>query len=79
MSADDELDAERDILSKQEDVLDKPEQIREKIVEGRLDKWYEGHVLAEQTWIHDTDKRVGDVLREAGLEIIEFARFALAE
>ena len=74
-----EADAERDILSKQEDVLDKPEQIREKIVEGRLDKWYEGHVLAEQTWIHDTDRRVGDVLQEAGLEIIEFARFALAE
>ena len=74
-----EVDAERDILSKQDDVLDKPEQIREKIVEGRLDKWFEGHVLAEQAWIHDTDRRVGDVLAEAGLEIVEFARFALAE
>ena len=74
-----EVDAERDILSKQDDVLDKPEQIREKIVEGRLDKWFEGHVLAEQAWIHDTDRRVGDVLSEAGLEIVEFARFALAE
>jgi elongation factor Ts len=74
-----EVDAERDILSKQDDVLDKPEQVREKIVAGRLEKWFEGNVLADQAWIHDPDRRVGDVLREAGLEIIEFERFALAE
>ena len=74
-----EVDAEREILSKQDDVLEKPEQVREKIVEGRLEKWFEANVLADQAWIHDTDRRVGDVLAEAGLEIIEFARFALAE
>ena len=53
--------------------------MREKIVEGRLEKWFEGNVLADQAWIHDTDRRVGDVLADAGLEVIEFARFALAE
>jgi elongation factor Ts len=74
-----EVTAEREILSNQEDILDKPEQVREKIVTGRLDKWFEGHVLAEQAWIHDTDRRVGDVLTDAGLEIVEFARFAVAE
>jgi len=74
-----EVAAEREILSKQEDVLDKPEQVRQKIVTGRLEKWFEAHVLADQAWIHDTDRRVGDVLREVGLEIIEFERFALAE
>ena len=74
-----EVEAEREILSRQDDVLDKPEHVREKIVTGRLDKWFEGHVLAEQTWIHDTDRRVGDVLDDAGLEIVEFARFAVAE
>ncbi len=74
-----EIAAERDILSKQDDVLDKPEPVREKIVEGRLDKWFQGHVLADQVWIHDTDHKVGAVLAEAGLEIIEFERFALAE
>jgi elongation factor Ts len=74
-----EVAAERGILSKQDDVLDKPEQVREKIVEGRLGKWFEGYVLADQTWIHDNDRRVGDVLAEAGLEVVEFARFALAE
>ena len=74
-----EINAERDILSRQEDVLSKPEQVREKIVAGRLDKWFETMVLADQTWIHDTDRSVGDVLAEAGLEVVEFSRFALAE
>ena len=74
-----EVEAERDILSKQDDVLEKPEDVREKIVEGRLEKWFEGYVLADQVWIHDVDRRVGDVLAEAGLEVVEFARFALAE
>ena len=33
----------------------KPEQVREKIVEGRLEKWFFGaDVLADQAWIHDT-------------------------
>jgi elongation factor Ts len=74
-----EVEGERDILSRQDDVLDKPEQVREKIVAGRLEKWFESQVLADQTWIHDPDRRVGDVLKEAGLGIIEFERFALAE
>jgi len=74
-----EVNAEREILSRQEDVLSKPEQVREKIVQGRLEKWFQAMVLADQTWIHDTDRRVGDVLEEAGLQVIEFARFALAE
>jgi elongation factor Ts len=74
-----EVAGERDILSRQDDVLDKPEQVREKMVAGRLEKWYESQVLADQTWIHDPERRVGDVLEEAGLEIIEFERFALAE
>jgi elongation factor Ts len=74
-----EVEAERDILARQDDVLEKPEPVREKIVEGRLEKWFEAHVLADQAWIHDTDRRVGDVLREAGLDVVEFARFALAE
>ncbi len=74
-----EAHAEREILAKQDDVLEKPEQVREKIVEGRLEKWFEGMVLTDQAWIHDPDRRVGDVLAEAGLEVVEFARFALAE
>jgi elongation factor Ts len=74
-----EIDAEKEILAKQPDVQDKPEQVREKIVEGRIRKWLEDVVLEDQAWIHDTDKRVGQVLQESGLEVIEFRRLSVAE
>ena len=74
-----EIHAEKEILSKQPDVQDKPEQVREKIVEGRIRKWLEEIVLEEQPWIHDTSRRVGDVLSEAGLDVVEFKRLAVAE
>jgi elongation factor Ts len=75
----DEIEAERDILSKQPDVQEKPENVRAKIVEGRIEKWFADNVLVDQVWIHDTSRTVGDVLDEVGLEVVEFRRFALAE
>jgi elongation factor Ts len=74
-----EVDAEREILSKQPDVQEKPEQVRGKIVDGRIQKWLQEIVLEEQPWIHETSRRVGDVLDEAGLEVVEFRRLAVAE
>ena len=74
-----EIDAEREILAKQPDVQEKPEPVREKIVEGRITKWLQEIVLEDQQWIHDTNRRVGDVLSEAGLEVVEFKRLAVAE
>jgi len=74
-----EIDAEREILSKQPDVQEKPEQVREKIVEGRIRKWLEEIVLTEQPWIHDTSRTVGDVLAESKLEVLEFKRLSVAE
>ena len=74
-----EIDAEREIISKQPDVADKPDQVKPKIVEGRVDKWLSDLVLDEQEWIHDSSKKVGAALQEAGFEVIEFRRFALAE
>ena len=74
-----EVRAEREILSKQPDVESKPEQVREKIVEGRLQKWFADLVLADQQWIHDTGKTVGQALQESELVLVDFRRFALAE
>jgi elongation factor Ts len=71
--------AERDIYLSSEEVRSKPEQAREKIVEGMLNKRFFGaSVLEEQEWVHDTSRKVGDVLRDAGAEVLELARFALA-
>jgi elongation factor Ts len=74
-----EINAEKEILAKQPDVLDKPEQVRDKIVEGRIRKWLEDVVLEDQAWIHDTNKQVGEILQESGLEVIEFRRLSVAE
>jgi elongation factor Ts len=74
-----EVAAEREILLKQPDVESKPEEVREKIVEGRIQKWLSDLVLEDQEWIHESGKKVAAALQEAGFEVIEFRRFALAE
>jgi elongation factor Ts len=73
------VSAEREIYANSDEVRSKPEQAREKIVEGMLGKRFFGaQVLNEQPWIHDTGKTVAQVLGEAGAEVLEFERFALA-
>ena len=74
-----EVSAEREILSKQPDVTEKPEGVRGKILDGRIQKWLGEMVLEDQEWIHESGKKVGAALGEAGFEVIEFRRFALSE
>jgi elongation factor Ts len=74
-----EINAEREILAKQPDMESRPEDVRQKIVEGRIEKWLSELVLEDQEWIHEPGKKVGAALQEAGFEVIEFRRFALAE
>ena len=71
--------SEREIFANSDEVQSKPEQAREKIVEGMLNKRFFGaNVLTEQEWIWDSGKTVGQALQEAGAEVLEFERFALA-
>jgi elongation factor Ts len=75
-----ELANERSIYENQADVQSKPEEVRAKIVEGRLRKeFFSGVALSEQSWIHDPSQTAGKALEEAGLELLEFVRYALAE
>src|SRR5206468_5555761 len=75
-----EIANERSVYEKLPEVESKPEQAREKIVEGMLGKrFFAEAVLAEQPWIHDPKKTVGEALEEEGLKVLEFERYALAE
>jgi elongation factor Ts len=75
----DAVTAEREIYANSDEVQSKPEQAREKIVDGMLNKKFFGaNVLVDQEWIHDSSKTVGQALKEAGAEVLEFERFALA-
>jgi elongation factor Ts len=70
--------AEREILENSDEVQSKPPDVREKIVEGMLNKrFFAESVLGEQTWIHDTSLTVAKALEQGGLELVEYAWFSL--
>jgi elongation factor Ts len=73
------LERERAVLSDQARASGKPEAIIEKMVEGRIRKYYEEVVLLEQVWVHDGESRVRAVVKKAGVTLSGFVRFQLGE
>ncbi len=79
------LDRERGVLREQARASGKPEGIVEKMVDGRLRKFYEEVVLLEQIFVIDQQTRISTVVEEAGkaagtpIRVAGFARFALGE
>ncbi len=73
------LEREKAVLSEQARASGKPEAIIERMVEGRIKKYYEETVLLEQVWVHDGESRVAAVLEKAGAKLRGFARFQLGE
>jgi elongation factor Ts len=75
------VDAERQILSNSDEVLSKPENVREKIIEGMLNKRFYGEsVLSEQTWYRpdESTATVGKVLAERGIELLDYAWYSVS-
>ena len=73
------LERERAVLTEQARASGKPDNIIEKMVDGRVRKYYEEVVLLEQVWVHDGESRVRAVVKKAGVTLIAFERFALGE
>jgi elongation factor Ts len=73
------LEREKAILIEQARQSGRPDTIIEKMVEGRIRKFYEEVVLLEQVWVHDGDSRVKAVLQKAGMTLTGFERFQLGE
>ncbi|HEY0423985.1 MAG TPA: translation elongation factor Ts [Rhodopila sp.] len=73
------LERERAVLSEQARASGKPENIIEKMVDGRIRKYYEEVVLLEQVWVHDGESRVRAVAKKAGVNLTGFVRFQLGE
>jgi elongation factor Ts len=74
------VDAEREILGNSDEVMSKPEDVREKIVEGMLNKrFYAEAVLSEQQWYRPDEATgtVAKVLEERGVEIVDYAWFSV--
>ena len=64
-----ELERERAVLSEQARESGKPEEIIEKMVEGRLRKFYEEVCLVDQTFVIDGETRISAVLENAAKEL----------
>lgn len=79
------LERERDVLVEQARASGKPENIIEKMVEGRLRKFYEEVVLLEQVFVVDGETKVSKVVANAAADVgapvalTGFARFELGE
>jgi elongation factor Ts len=73
------LEREKAVLSEQARASGKPEEIIEKMVVGRIRKYYEEVVLLEQVWVHDGESRVKAVAKKSGATITGFVRYALGE
>jgi len=63
------LDRERDVLSEQARASGKPEDIIDKMVEGRLRKFYEEVVLLEQIFVVDGETKITKVLESAAKDV----------
>ncbi len=73
---------EKEIALKQAMEQGKPEHIAEKIVTGKMEKFFEQEVLLEQAFAKDTDKSVAQYLNESGGDdatVVRFAAYRLGE
>ena len=71
------LEHEKEVLRKQALEEGKPEKIVERMVEGRINKFYKEVCLVEQEFVKDSDKTIADVL--GGVKVLRFARFEMGE
>lgn len=80
-----DIERERAVLTEQARESGKPDNVIEKMIEGRMRKFYEEVVLEKQAFVMDPDKKVGDVVTEAGkaaggdAKLLGFVRFTLGE
>lgn len=82
-------DVPEDIVNKEKEIAraslpqDKPEQVKEKILQGKLEKFYNQFCLLEQNFIKDETKKIIDIIQEKiaklgeNIQIKKFTRFQL--
>ena len=73
------LEKEKAVLKQQAMNEGKPEAIAEKMVMGRIKKFYEENCLIEQAFIKDDSKKIADLVKAAGTSINKFAFFVMGE
>ena len=72
-----DLEHEKEVLRKQALEEGKPEKIVEKMVMGRINKFYKEVCLVEQEFVKDNEKTVKDILKD--VKVLNFTRYLLGE
>ena len=81
----DALEREKEIIKAQALEEGKPEKIVDKIVEGRIEKFFQEKCLLEQEYIKDSDKKVQDLINESisqigeNINVRRFVRYEVGE
>ena len=73
------VEKEKEILKVQTMNEGKPEAIAEKIVQGRIRKFFEEICLVDQIFVKDSNMKVSELLKQKDAEVVEFARFEKGE
>ncbi len=73
------LEQEKDIAASTAKADGKPEAAIEKIVEGRVRKYYEETVLLDQAWLREPKKSVAQILKENNVSLRRYVRYAVGE
>ena len=79
------IEKEKQILLEQAKTSGKPETILEKIVDGKIEKYFQENCLIEQPYIKDNDKSVQDILTESiatlgeNISIARYSRFEVGD
>lgn len=80
-----QVEKEKEILLAQPDMASKPEAVREKIIAGRIEKFYESVCLMNQPFIKDPNQKVEDLVKTAistigeNIQVRRFSRFSVGE
>jgi elongation factor Ts len=74
-----QIEKEREILSAQALQEGKPPEIVEKMVEGRLRKFFDEVTLVGQPFVKDPDKKIGELLKASSAGVRRFIRYAVGE
>jgi elongation factor Ts len=73
------IEREKAVLTEQARESGKPEAVIEKMIVGRMNKFYEEVTLLKQKFVINPDTTVGQAAKDAGVEIVGFARLAVGE
>ena len=74
-----EMNVQREAAKNDEKLANKPAQVLDKILEGKINKYFAEMTLEAQPFLMDDTKTVGQILKEKGVKVLSFVRYQVGE